>query len=296
MLTVSISEIKRFWEDPTVWAIEYIKGRTTRSEAVPLVAGNYWHLFMEDLLNGLDRSEAKRRLTERFTLRYEQALSDGWTSWATKLEKEQRILEAAADVWQDWFPVTTLAVEKALALDYTDDEGVPIRIVGRPDRVIRFDNGGLGHYQHRTIASGKNITLYIDTFHRNPHEGVYWKMLEQEYGEQPFGTMLSLVRKLKDTTIRDNPQAALQQHPVPITQAQATLTLDNVKRSIQAMKMMRDGRLPTWNNPDNDLGRYGSSLSPYYPVLSTGDYSLLDDDERFMDTRDRYAELAEVDI
>jgi len=208
----------------------------------------------------------------------------------------------AGSLWKDWIPCQTLAIEEPLELlipegdnKFTIRPDHDLRILGRPDRQIRlFENNKIAHFQHRTRGASKPIGPYLDTFHRNPHEGCYWAMMEEKWGEEPYGTVLSLMRKLSLATIQKSPESALQQHVIPISKKQAYTTVANVVATTNNMRTMGSVRQwddKFWNNPMLDLGRYDNSVDPYFDFLSTGDWDLLKDDTKFKDTEDRYAEV-----
>lgn len=290
MLTISTSAIKTFWNDPTQFYIEFVLGRTLRRQPVALITGVQWHIFMENLLNGASRQGSIITMKNLFQDEIDMAISEDIPDRAKALAKDRDILVAAAELWTDQYDVETLAVEKALSLELQLPQGDSFKLVGRPDRVIRFGNR-IGHYQHRTLAMGKPIGPYLEVFHRNAHETGYWKMLAQEYGEAPFGVILSVVRKLRPESIIARPGEALQQHLVPISEEQADAGVQNIIATVTAIKKMLDGELPMWFNPDNDLGRYGNSLSPYVRAFIRGGWDAFKDDGMFVDAKDRYADL-----
>lgn len=288
--TTSVSAIKSFWTCPTQWYIEFVKGRVLRFPPAALVAGIAWHEYMEALLTGTPREKAIADLEASLNNAEAESIFEGMAKRGKDIAKERDILVTAAGLWQDQYPVETLAVEKALSIELPGREG-KFRLVGRPDRVIRF-GGRIGHYQHRTLAGSKPVEPYLRVFHRNPHEGAYWIMLQREYGEDPFGTMLSLVRKLSPQTIMDSPHIALQQHPVTITPDQAALTVANICNTVDAMRRLEADPMALWYNPENDLGRYGNSLNPYVAAITSSEgWAALDNDNIFTDVRDRYPEF-----
>jgi len=290
---VSTSEVKAFWKDPTLWWAEFVIGRTLRTQPVALFTGIQWHLFMEAILNNVPRETALASMAGAFQGEMDLAISDGWVDRATSLKKDRDILLTAGELWRDYLDVETLAVEKALGLEVVLPQGGKVRLVGRQDRVVRF-GGRVGHFQHRTLGMGKPVDPYLMTFHRNPYETSYWVMLAQEYDEEPFGTILSLVRKLRPESIRKAPSAALQQHLVPISKERAWAGVQNVVNSISVMEKLRSGELPLWFNPDNDLGPYANSLNPYVRAIIENGWDGLMDDTKFMPTKDRYLELADL--
>lgn len=292
MWTTSASAIKSFWSDPFQWYIEFVIGRTLRRQPVALVAGIAWHHFMEALLSNVEREDAKRAMVNEFQAHVDDALSEGMIQRATGLNKELKVLALAADLWVDTYDVKTLAVERALVLPITLSDGTEARIVGRPDREIEW-LGRIGHFQHRTLAVGKPLDLYLNTFHRNVHEGIYWKMMLREYEREPFGTMLSLVRKGTAPAMIARPHEYLQTHPINISREQADWSVDNAIATLDVMKAIQDGRLKLWSNVDNDLGRYGNSESLYVRAFTRAGWSGFDDDRYFVDVRDRYPELQE---
>lgn len=294
MFVTSVSAIKTFWQCPTRWYLQYVyPKRVPRLKGVALIVGSEWHLFMEDLLNGIPRQDALGNMETRLQLEIDFANNEGFLARAKDLEKEREKLLVGGELWQDWEGLETLAVEKALSIEIIPDVA---RLIGRQDRVIRCSAMGnrIGHYQHRTFAASKPLSLYLDTFHRNPHEGAYWKMIEQEYGEEPFGVMLSAFRKLSPKSILEKPQVALQQHPVPISKLQSERTVRNIMLTITRMleAIVTSGRL-LYENPDMDNGMFGSARDPYFEYLNTGDMDLLMDDNKFTDVENRYPELAE---
>lgn len=305
MFTTTVSEIKAFWNDPHRWYLAYVHPRRVpRFKGTALVAGGEWHVFMENVLNGIDRGEALLRLERAMAVHIDEALGNGFMQRAVDLEKELERFVVAGELWQDWLPVETLAVERPLELTLQANMLIPegasytasIRLLGRPDRVVRLrDTGRIAHYQHRTLGGSKPVAPYLETFHRNAHEGLYWQMLKNEYGEEPYGVVLNLLRKLSVGTIRKTPDVAMQQHPIAITPEQSIKTQMNIVKTCNAMIRARnEPELYAYDVPEMDLGRFGNSLDPYFEYLSTGDVDLLMDDTKFVNTEDRYAD-AEVE-
>lgn len=288
MFTTSVSAVKSFWSSPWLWWVEYVHGRVLRYPPVALVTGIAWHEFMEELLTGTPRATAKDRLALKLQVLIDEAELEGLSARASGIKRERNVLLTAAELWQDRYDVETIAVEKALKLDLIDNNGEPFRLVGRQDRIIRFGNR-IGHYQHRTLAGNKPLDQYIDVFHRNPHECSYWKMLEQEYNEQPFGTMLSVVRKLAPDKMLEAPDAALQTHVVNISPERAAEGLQNIINTVTVMRAVHDRKLNLWHNPDTDLGAFGNSLNPYVRAYMNHGLAGLDDDRWFVQATDRYA-------
>lgn len=303
MFTTTVSEIKQFWACPTRWYLMYVHPRRKpRSQPTALTAGTAWHEFMESLLNNTPREKALAALEANMRSVIDESISEGWIAKADDLEKELERLLIAGELWKDWLPCETLGVEEAFELlipagDTKYGSISPqsdLRILGRLDRQIRLnDTKRIGHYQHRTRGGSKPVAPYLDTFHRNPHEGVYWAMMEEKFNEEPFGTVLSLLRKLSIKTIREKPETALQTHLIPITKEQAYQTVRNVIVTCNQMTKVANGG-QIWDNPDMDMGRYDNSIDPFFEALSTGDLDLLNDDTKFMDTEDRYSDIAEA--
>jgi hypothetical protein len=287
MFTTTVSEIKAFWACPQRWYLQYVSPRRSpRGLSVPLTTGTIWHQFMEDLFNDVDPVTRIVVLNERFDAAVQQALDEDLSpAKIADLRKDQEKLIVAASEWAHWMQGTTLAVEKPLRLVRGD-----VTILGKPDRVIRLDAiQRIAHHQHKTVGGTKPIAPYLNTFHRQPHEAAYWFMLLEEYGEEPFGCLLNIMRKLTPKSIKENPQAALQQHPIPINRDMAQRALDNVLLTCNHMQQMRDiGPSLFWNNPDRDLGQFANSQDPWFEVLDTGNLEILMDDERWKDTENRY--------
>ena len=297
MFTTTISEVKSFWNCPTRWHIQYVyPRRSPRAKGTALVAGIVWHEFMENLLNGSMREPALKEMQASMQDAIDEAETEGWDRRAKELGEERQKMLAAGELWKDWLPCQTLAVEKPLELLIPAGElgaKQDIRILGRQDRVIRLtESNKIAHFQHRTRAASKPVGPYLDSFQRNPYEGCYWEMLKREYGEEPFGVVISLFRKLSEKTIRATPEVALQQHPIPISAEQSMRTVKNVVRTCNTMMLIKgDPDQFLYDNPDMDLGRYDNSVDPYFDYLSTGDFDLLMDDTQFMNTEERYGDI-----
>lgn len=293
-MLVSVSEIKTYWACPARWWLRYIDPkRSPRVVSNALTAGTIWHKFMEGLLSGDEREAALGEMEARFTEAIDTLNDAGLLKQAVKLGNEREIMLAGGELWNDWLECETLAVEQASTLELAD---VGITIQGRLDREIRLKlNGRIAHFQHKSLGASKPVAPFIETYARSPHEAVYWAMQYQKYKEEPHGVVLNIFRKLSSKSIRNDPAAALQQHVIPISHAQAMTGVINVKRTCMEMqRRIIDGYEP-YNNPDMDLGFFGNSKDPFFEYFSTGDRDLLMDDSKFQDTVDRYADPEEAE-
>ena len=293
-LITTVSQVRDFWACPERWYLKHVcPKREPKRKTTALTAGVLWHQFMEKLLLNPAAKDPKTQarldlvewLYQQFNDNISSLAADGLIDRSEALERERESLCCAAMLWTDWQDVETLVVEKAFQLNLGD-----VIIRGRLDRVIRL-NGRLGHQQHRTLARSKSIDRYLSVFHRNPYEGVYWAMLQQEYGEEPFGTLLDLTRKLVPKSLTKDPESAMQQHPVPISWTQANVTLDNVIRTARKMSAFVEDPTSLYSNPDRDLGPFGNSFDPYFQAVDTRDHEYMLDDEQWQATEDRYTEL-----
>lgn len=302
-MITTVSQIKDFWACPQRWYLKHVNPkREPRQKGVALFAGIMWHRFMEKLLaqdpascppNSPERAALVEWLTEQFRNEMSDAIAAGQIDRSEQLRKECDSLVAAGALWEQWMPCETLGIEVPFELDlanYGGPAGAKVR--GRLDHVARF-MGRLGHQQHRTLARSKSVERYLATFHRNPYECVYWHMLRDQYGEDPFGTLLDLTRKLVPKSISKSPAEALQQHPVPIDEETARKGLDNVARTVAQMMRFAERPELSYSNPDMDLGKFGNSNDPYFEAVDTGDIDYMMDDERWQTTQNRYTELDE---
>lgn len=305
MFTTTVSEIKEFWACPTRWYLKYVyPRRTPNGVSAPLTIGTAWHHFMEKLFNGTDREQALQEMWNEIDEIVLASANEGFSDLAHKLSNEREKLMVAGKLWNDWLDCETLAVEKPLELLIPANEfgeKVPFEdvvIQGKPDRVVRLKhNGKLMHFQHKTIAGSKPVQPYLDTFHRQAHEGAYWWMIRNEYQEEPDGVVLNLMRKLSIKTITESPQSAIQQHMIPITKLQAFNTVRNLARTVNAMRSCKI--FPShflYDVPDLDMGRYGNSVDPYFEYLSTLDESALENEARFKPTENRYAAVETEEV
>jgi PD-(D/E)XK nuclease superfamily len=301
---VSISEIKTFWACPQRWYWQYVAPkRTPISASAALTTGVVWHGFQERIYSGVDPAESVAIMETEMRVAINDALDSGRIRLMEDLEADLVKLTTATNLaatqLKNWLPMETLAAEKALSLQIPGSKWGALNdceVVGRLDRIVRLTNNGkLAHNQHKTLGSTKPMVPYIESFSRSPHEIAYWWMMEAEYGEEPYGVVVDILRKLSPKTMLTSPESALQQHLVPISREQAEHGIKNIVRTINAMQLMiAHPKVYLFNNPDMDLGRYGNSLDPYFEVLSTGDESLLMDDSKFRDTEDRYAETVDA--
>lgn len=285
-MITSISEIKAYLACPARWWLQYVSPRRSpKARSAPLTTGTIWHTFLEGHFNGTPLPQSIEIIDASFEKALEAASDSGAMKVYDDLARDWSKLTAAAPLWKEWLPCETLAVEKPLRLVVA---GVTIN--GQPDRVVRMlETGKIADFQHKTLAATKPVAPYVATFHRQFHQIAYHAMLHNEYGERPAGVVLNIMRKLIASSIKANPEAALQQHFVPISPEQADRGMRELVATVEEMRArIEHGQLPR-SNPDRDLGIYQNAIDPYFEVLDTGDLSLLDDDSKFQDTEDRYA-------
>lgn len=304
MFKTSVSAIKQFWACPTRWHIANVyPKRVPLSHSIALDSGTAWHHFLEALLSGTARDEALIALVAELDALMHAALDAGLSKRAEDIVKDAEKLVAAGKLWDHWIEGETIAIEQPLKLliekDFFD-KGLPcqdIEIDGKPDTIRRLKhNGRLVELQHKTIGGTKPIQPYLDTFHRQPHTGAYWAMILKEYKEEPWGVVLNLMRKLSVKTIEANPQAALQQHPIPISLEQSMKTLSNLARSCNAMiACIASPQTLMYENPDRDLGMFGNSMDQYVQYLENLDPEVIMNDDLFKDAEERYAIEEEVE-
>jgi hypothetical protein len=200
-------------------------------------------------------------------------------------------LALAVNAWEppaDWrVCATEIAMSLPLAF-YGDDRD--IELVGTLDAIVEW-NGSFWHLQHKTLAPGIPPGVYAEQQRTDWHECAYQAMAEQA-GYRPFaGTILNLLRKLSESAIRRNPEAALSLQYVNRTYEEVAGAMVDITTLAQRIHDERLWRERPMRNRAACAGPYRNSLCTYKDVC---DGVTTIDDPRYVALEPRYAEASDA--
>lgn len=181
MLELNVSQLQAFIRCPRFWFNRYVVKRSGEAPegSAALRIGTAWHTLMEHALEEPNAGQ----LLEVCSLtgdEWERTLFiEGLTQFHQWVDEnpEYELLEAEK--------------EGSFVLDGR------FKIFGRLDRLVKF-NGQYWHMQHKTMSANKSVGHYTTAIRRSFHEYAYRRMCEAE-GLTPYGgSILMMLRKVKD--------------------------------------------------------------------------------------------------
>jgi hypothetical protein len=259
-MKLNVSAAKAFLTDQMDWYYAYHLRRVPRGPVMPLALGTVWHVLMENYFSTGSKEEAKIIAQLKIT----EVMAEERGDWAHEFQLEAEHLFHLFDFYEDRYaPEETLAIESAIEAPL----GTHI-LVGRPDTVIRW-RGKLWHRQNRTLSDRTLIPLYLQTAERDLHEVAYAGLIAHRYGiplSEYGGTLMNIVRKVSKKKLMENPDAAFVQEFIPITPQSVLEALGDLEQIATDMEAIIQGSRRAVSNREQDRGRFGNRLSPYFEV------------------------------
>lgn len=284
-MKVNVSAVKTFLYDQLDWYYAYVLKRVPRQVSPALQMGTLWHGLLEELAKTSSREAAKEWA-------FKEIANDG-TFLDVEFQEQAEHMLNLFDAYRERYEFEeTLLIEAPLE---TQLLGGPHILVGRPDRVVRYQ-GKLWHVQNRTLSDRTVMPVYLAAAERDLHELAYAYLIQRHYqlhADGYGGTLMNICRKISKKKLAEDPQSAFVQEFIPINQAQVAEAIEDIVQVADDMVAIMDSKRRALQNRDTDKGRFGNRLSPYFEVR-TG-RSTLYDDNLFTAVESRYDAEAAVD-
>jgi hypothetical protein len=285
-MKVNVSAVKTFLYDQQDWWFAYILKRVPRRPEMALQLGSLWHLLLEELVKTGSREVAEekaRKAVETFLGEPNEYMTPEFVS---DYEKSVEHLLDLFDGYKERHEFDeTLLIEAPLEVQLL---GGPHVLVGRPDRVVRYQ-GKLWHVQNRTLSDRTVMPVYLAAAERDLHELAYAYLIQRHFqihADQYGGTLMNIVRKVSKKKLAEDPDAAYVQEFIPIDKHQVALAVEDIIRVADDMVAIIEGRRDAIQNRDTDKGRFGNRLSPYFEVKRG--HASISDERLFMASESRY--------
>ena len=284
-MKVNVSAVKTFLYDQMDWYFAYVLKRVPRVTSPALQMGTLWHGLLEEFAKTGSRESAKEWA-------FKEIAKDGVLLDIEYQEQAEHMLNLF-DAYRERYEFDeTLLVEAPLEVVLL---GGPHVLVGRPDRVVRYQ-GKLWHVQNRTLSDRTVMSVYLAAAERDLHELAYAHLITKHFKlhlDQYGGTLMNICRKVSKKKLAEDPQSAFIQEFIPISASQVTEAIEDIVQVADDMQAIMDGKRRAIQNRDSDKGRFGNRLSSYYGVRRG--HTTLDDDNLFTDAESRYDTEAVVD-
>lgn len=262
-MKINVSAVKTFLYDQLDWFYQYHLRRVPRRHEPALELGSLWHILLEEFTKTGSREEAKNAgqlAVGEATKKIDSPLV------ISEFEHAAEGLFNLFDAYKERYEFDeTLLIESPLE---TQLLGGPHTLVGRPDRVVRYQ-GKLWHVQNRTLSDRTVMPVYLAAAERDLHELAYafliqrhFKLHQDAYG----GTLMNIVRKVSKKKLAEDPDAAFVQEFIPIAPEQVAEAIEDIIQVADDMESIISGRRRAVQNRESDKGRFGNRLSPYFEV------------------------------
>jgi hypothetical protein len=284
-MKVNVSAVKTFLYDQMDWYYAYVLKRVPRTTSPALQMGTLWHGLLEEFAKTGSRDAAKEWA-------FKEIAKEGVLLDVEYQEQAEHMLNLF-DAYRERYEFDeTLLVEAPLEVVLL---GGPHVLVGRPDRVVRYQ-GKLWHVQNRTLSDRTVMSVYLAAAERDLHELAYAHLITRHFKlhlDQYGGTLMNICRKVSKKKLAEDPQSAFIQEFIPIAPTQVAEAIEDIIQVADDMAAIVAGiRRPTQNR-DTDKGRFGNRLSDYFPVKNG--HSTLYDEHRYTAAESRYDTEAAVD-
>lgn len=286
----NVSQIIDFQRCELDWKYKWVDKRIPRSWGPTYFqVGIWWHRLMEHYFKSFDivhgwhenpvSTAAVKACADMVSMQLEGDLLGADTEEFN--EDCSKLLALFDNHWVLRFPPSKIeSVEKPLRKRLPFSEHY---LIGIPDTVV-WIHGRRWHLQHKTASATTNMKLYVDLAERSLHELAYAWLLED--GSPYGGTYLNLIRKISAKQILAAPRSAFVQELIPLSEAQITLAIHDIRSLTDRMARIASGELEAVDNREADSNRFGNSKSAYFDV-KTGRADLWDD-ALFMNHVSRY--------
>lgn len=244
-MKVNVSAVKTFLYDQLDWYFAYHLKRVPIRREPALELGTAWHQLMEEFARSGDRAKAKAGVEPFEEAEY---LLDLFDHYNERFQFDETLLIEA--------PLETQLL------------GGPHTLVGRPDRVVRYQSK-LWHVQNRTLSDRAVMPVYLAAAERDLHELAYAYLIQRHFKLHPDqygGTLMNIARKVSRKKLVEDPDAAFVQEFIPIDSAQVAEAIEDIIQVADDMEAIISGRRRAVQNRDSDRGRFGNRLSPYFEV------------------------------
>lgn len=284
-MKVNVSAVKTFLYDQLDWYYAYVLKRVPRQVSPALQMGTLWHGLLEELAKTSSREAAKEWA-------FKEIAKDG-TLLDVEFQEQAEHMLNLFDAYRERYEFEeTLLIEAPLE---TQLLGGPHILVGRPDRVVRYQ-GKLWHVQNRTLSDRTVMPVYLAAAERDLHELAYAYLIQRHYALHPDkygGTLMNICRKVSKKKLAEDPESAFVQEFIPIAQEQVAEAIEDIIQIADDMQAIVDNRRRAVQSRDTDKGRFGNRLSPYFDVRIGR--TTLYDDVSFTAAESRYDTEAAVD-
>jgi len=260
-MKVNVSAVKTFLYDQSDWYFAYVLKRVPRVTSPALQMGTLWHGLLEEfaktgVLLDMEYQEQAEHMLNLFD------------AYRERYEFDETLLIEA--------PLETVLL------------GGPHILVGRPDRVVRYQ-GKLWHVQNRTLSDRTVMSVYLAAAERDLHELAYAHLITRHFKlhlDQYGGTLMNICRKVSKKKLAEDPQSAFIQEFIPISASQVAEAIDDIVQVADDMVAIMEHRRRAVQNRDTDKGRFGNRLSSYFAVrIGSGNLS---DEHLFQPSESRY--------
>lgn len=286
-MKVNVSAVKLFQWDQTDWYYTYILKRVPRTFAPALALGTLWHVILEDFAKTGSRESAKNAGAEAVSKAVSAHASDPFFNHDEFLSECEHMFNLF-DAYKERYQFEkTLMVEAPLEAQLL---GGPHILVGRPDRVVRYE-GKFWHVQNRTLSDRTVMAVYLAAAERDLHELAYAYLIQKHFqlhADQYGGTLMNIARKVSKKKLAEDPDSAFVQEFIPISQGQVTEAVEDIIQVATDMEDVVNNRRRAVQHRDTDKGRFGNRLSSYFNVKRGS--GTLYDDTAFQPASSRYDE------
>jgi hypothetical protein len=255
---INVSAVKTFLYDQLDWYFQYHLRRVPRRFEPALELGSLWHGLLEEFAKTGSREAAKAWAH----MSIEKASVGISPEYVDDAEHMLNLFDAYKERYE--FD-ETLLIEAPLE---TQLLGGPHTLVGRPDRVVRYQ-GKLWHVQNRTLSDRTVMPVYLAAAERDLHELAYAFLIQRHFKlhqDQYGGTLMNIVRKVSKKKLAEDPDAAFVQEFIPIAPEQVAEAIEDIIQVADDMEAIVAGRRRAVQNRETDKGRFGNRLGPYFEV------------------------------